>query len=274
MSRRKVALTIAGSDSGGGAGVAADLKTFQAYGVWGALAVTAVTAQNTRGLQAIHPLPPGLVRAQIDSVASDLGVDALKTGMLATAKNVRAVAAAIVDFELSNLVLDPVLVASQGGTLLDPWALGALRDELLPLATVLAPNLPEAEALLGRPIKGADEMEAAAAELAGPAGAAAVYLKGGHLPESGGADDCLFIRGKSPRWFRGPRLHVPDRHGTGCVLTAAIAAGLAVGLDVAEACSEAKRFVTEAIAGGGGVGKGVGPVDPGAGSGPGSRPVS
>lgn len=280
VSARRVALTIAGSDSGGGAGVAADLKVFQAHGVWGALAITAVTAQNTIGLQAVHRLPPEVVRAQIDSVASDLGADSVKTGMLATAAIVRTVAAAVSHWRLPNLVVDPVLAASHGGALLEPDALAALREELIPLATVVAPNLPEAEALLGRAVGGRDDMEAAAAELAGFAGPhrrLAVYLKGGHLAGPAGADDCLFIPGEGPRWLEGPRLDRPHTHGTGCVLTAAIAAGLALGQEVPDACAAAKRFVTAAIAGGGGVGKGVGPVDPGAGSGPGQRsapPVS
>jgi hydroxymethylpyrimidine/phosphomethylpyrimidine kinase len=270
--RRRVALTIAGSDSSAGAGVAADLKVFQAYGVWGTLALTAVTAQNTVGVQDVFPLPPGIVRAQIESVASDMGVDALKTGMLADAAVVRAVSAAVADLGLTKLVVDPVLVASHGRPLLEPAALGALRDELIPRAAVLAPNLIEAEALLGRPVRDREAMAGAAADLAalaGPGGGLAVYLKGGHLDDSMSAVDLLLAPGSPPRWLESPRLEQPHTHGTGCVLSAAITAGLALGLDVAESSTAAKRFVTAAIAAGGGVGKGVGPIDPGAGSGPG-----
>ncbi len=270
---RRVALTVAGSDSGGGAGVAADLKVFQAYGVWGTLALTAVTAQNTLGLQAVFPLPPAAVAAQIDSVASDLGVNALKTGMLATAEIVETVARAVGKWQLPNLVVDPVLAASQGGALLVPDAVAALRDVLLPQATVVAPNLPEAEVLLGRQVSDHEDMEAAAAELGDRTGTA-IYLKGGHLSGPGGADDCLYLPGEGIRWLRGPRLAGPGTHGTGCVLTAAIAAGLALGWGVADACAAAKRLVTAAIAGGARVGKGAAPVDPGAGSNPGERPVS
>jgi hydroxymethylpyrimidine/phosphomethylpyrimidine kinase len=277
VNRRRVALTVAGSDSGGGAGVAADLKVFQAYGVWGTLALTAVTAQNTQGVQAVYPLPPDLVRAQIRSVASDMGVDAVKTGMLANAGIVRAVAVAVDELKLPRLVVDPVLAASHGPSLLDRDALAAAREELLPRAAVIAPNLPEAEALLNRSIRDRGDMESAAVELAGlggPGAGLAVYLKGGHLPDPAGAPDLLLVPGSGPRWLEGPRLDQAHTHGTGCVLTAAIAAGLALGWEVFDACTAAKRFVTDAIAAGGGVGKGVGPVDPGAGLGAGQPPVS
>ena len=256
----RVALTIAGSDSGGGAGIQADLKTFEAFGVWGTSAITGVTAQNTLGVHDSLVLPPSLVRAQIDAVVDDLGVAAAKTGMLGSAAVIEAVAEAVRDHRLNPLVVDPVLVTSHGDLLLEADAIGVLRLALLPLAAVITPNLPEAEALLDRPIEGVAAMEEAAAELAS-FGSAAVLLKGGHL---GGtrSPDILWQDGQ-PYWLDGPRRHARHTHGTGCTLSAAICAQLALGEALAPACTRAKEFVTAAIAAGVEVGQGVGPVNPG-----------
>jgi hydroxymethylpyrimidine/phosphomethylpyrimidine kinase len=264
--RRPVALTIAGTDSGGGAGVAADLKTFEAHGVWGAAAITAVTAQNTLGVQAFEAVTPELVRAQIASVAADLGVDAAKTGMLASAAIVEAVAATVTELGVGPLVVDPVLVSKHGDRLLAPDAVDAIRILLLPLATVLTPNLPEAEALVGFAVRDRAGMEAAARALL-ELGPEVVLVKGGHLAVDGGgtSPDCLLAADASdgPVWLEGVRIPGRHTHGTGCVLSAAIAAELARGMDPADACAAAKRFVERAIAAGVALGSGVGPVDPG-----------
>lgn len=258
--RRPVAMTIAGSDSGGGAGITADLKTFEAHGVWGTVAMVAVTAQNTLGVQGFETLSPSLVRAQIESVAGDIGVDAAKTGMLATAELVTTVAGAVRDVGLRNLVVDPVFVSKHGDTLLGDDAVGALREELLPVASVVTPNLPEAAALVGGSIDGRADMEAAGRELAA-LGPLVVLVKGGHL--SGEASpDCLVVGGEV-RWLEGARIAGRHTHGTGCVLSAAVTAELARGMEPADACIAAKRFIEKAIAAGVELGSGVGPVDPG-----------
>lgn len=256
-----VALTIAGTDSGGGAGVTADLKTFEAHGVWGTAAVVAVTAQNTLGVQAFETLPAALVRAQVESVATDVGVDAAKTGMLATAELVGAVAAAVRDFGVGPLVVDPVFVSKHGDTLLADDAVAALRAELLPSAAVVTPNLPEAEALVGFGIVDRAAMAEAARALVA-AGAGAALVKGGHLAAEA-SPDCLVVAGSPPVWLEGARLPGRHTHGTGCALSAAITAGLARGVPLAEACRAAKAFVERAIAAGVELGGGVGPVDPG-----------
>jgi hydroxymethylpyrimidine/phosphomethylpyrimidine kinase len=256
----RVALTIAGTDSGGGAGVGADLKTFEAHGVWGTCAVVAVTAQNTLGVQAFAVLPPGLVRQQIESVAGDIGVDAAKTGMLATAEMVGAVAEALVAVGRPPLVVDPVFVSKHGDTLLADDAVAAMHRLLLPIATVVTPNLPEASALTGVDIRDRSGMEEAAAVLSRSA-AGTVMVKGGHL---GGDEspDLVWADGLAT-WLEGPRIPGRHTHGTGCTLSAAIAAGLARGMDPGDACLAAKRFVERAIAAGVPLGSGVGPVNPG-----------
>ncbi|MEA2972207.1 MAG: hydroxymethylpyrimidine/phosphomethylpyrimidine kinase [Actinomycetota bacterium] len=261
--RRPVALTIAGTDSGGGAGVVADLKTFEALGVWGTAAITAVTAQNTLGVQAFEAVTPELVRAQIASVAADLGVDAAKTGMLASAEVVEAVATTVAQLGVGPLVVDPVLVSKHGDRLLAPDAVDAVRTLLLPLATVLTPNLPEAEALVGFPVRTRADMEAAARALV-ELGAEVVLVKGGHLADGERSPDCLLVAdADGPMWLDGARLPGRHTHGTGCVLSAAITAGLAKGMEPADACVAAKRFVERAIGAGVALGSGVGPVDPG-----------
>jgi hydroxymethylpyrimidine/phosphomethylpyrimidine kinase len=257
---RPVALTIAGSDSGGGAGIQADLKTFEAFGVWGTSALTGVTAQNTVGVQDALVLPPALVRAQIDSVMTDIGVAAAKTGMLGSGAVIEAVAAAVAEHRIRPLVVDPVLVTSTGDLLLEDGAIGVLRSVLLPLAALVTPNLPEAAALLGHPVQGMDGMEEAAAELAAD-GPAAVLIKGGH---AGGdrSPDVLWRNGRA-EWFEGARLPGRYSHGTGCTLSAAICAQLAAGVELGDACAAGKVFVAGAIAHGIELGHGVGPVNPG-----------
>ena len=263
---RPVALTAAGTDSGGGAGAVADVKTFEAHGVWATVAITAVTAQNTVGVQAVHDLPAAVVRAQLESVATDFNVAAFKTGMLASTEIVRVVAAAIRDLALPGPVVDPVLRSSAGQSLGGAGMAEAIVTHLLPLAAVVTPNLDEAAVLTGSDrITSAAAMEGAARALAG-AGAAAVLVTGGHVDWVGGAPDCLLVRGQPDVvWLEGPRHPSPHTHGTGCVLSAAIAANIARGQDVEEACRRAKKFVTEAIAAASdlGLGHGVGPVAPG-----------
>jgi hydroxymethylpyrimidine/phosphomethylpyrimidine kinase len=255
--RRPRVLTIAGSDSGGGAGIQADLKTFSALGVYGMTAVTAVTVQNTRGVTDHLAMPPTLVRDQILSVTSDIGVDSAKTGMLADAAIVEAVADALGHARVPHLVIDPVIVSKHGHPLLAPGGVDMLTRELLPLATLVTPNLDEAAALTGLRVAGPEDMhDAAAAILA--LGAGAVLVKGGHLP--GPAAD-LLADGREEIWLTRPRIDTPNTHGTGCTLSAAIAAHLAAGLTVGDAVRAAKAFVTEAIAHALDLGGGIGPVD-------------
>lgn len=242
-----VALTVAGTDSSGGAGIAADLRVFDALGVVGAVAVTAVTAQNTLGVQAVEAVTPEMVRAQIGSVASDLGVSAVKTGMLASAAIVGAVSEAVRDFGLRRLVVDPVMAASAGGRLLDEEGVSALAG-LLELATVVTPNLAEAATLTGLAVEDREGMEKAANALVGM-GPDAVLVTGGHLADDPDAPDCLLVAGELPQWLEAPR--VPGGHdvrGTGSMLSAAICAQLALGADVAEACRRAKDFVSGQLA--------------------------
>jgi hydroxymethylpyrimidine/phosphomethylpyrimidine kinase len=256
---RPRALTIAGSDSGGGAGIQADLKTFSALGVFGTTAITAVTVQNTLGVQGYEELSPQTVADQIRAVATDIGVDAAKTGMLASRAIVEAVADAVAETRVPNLVVDPVFVSKHGHALLAPEAVEALRTRILPLATLVTPNLPEAAGLVGAPVATPADMERAARELVG-LGARAALVKGGHLG-SGGADD-LFFDGERLEWIRGERIPTRHTHGTGCVLSSAIAAHLALGLELLEAVRAGKAFVTEAIRHALALGGGIGPVDP------------
>ncbi|HEX4904942.1 MAG TPA: bifunctional hydroxymethylpyrimidine kinase/phosphomethylpyrimidine kinase, partial [Acidimicrobiales bacterium] len=229
--RPPVAMSIAGTDSGGGAGITADLKTFEAHGVWGTCAVVAVTAQNTIGVQAFETLPAALVEAQIRSVAGDIGVDAGKTGMLASAELVLAVAAAWAEVG-RPLVVDPVFVSKHGDTLLADDAVAALRDSLLPVATVVTPNLPEASALTGVDIADRDGMAEAASRLAGT-GVHTVMIKGGHL--GGDTSPDLVWTDGTATWLEAPRIAGRHTHGTGCTLSAAITAELARGMDPGDA---------------------------------------
>jgi hydroxymethylpyrimidine/phosphomethylpyrimidine kinase len=257
-----VALTIAGSDSSGGAGIQADLKTFTVLGVYGASVLTALTAQNTRGVSAILPVPPAFVTQQIDAVASDLDIAAVKTGMLNDRATVLAVVAGVRRHRLSPLVVDPVMVATSGDMLLEPEAVEALRRELLPLADIITPNLAEAARLLHLSVAADEaEMEAQARELLS-LGAKAVLLKGGH-GEGSESVDILVVRGASPVRLALPRVDTANTHGTGCTLSAAIAAGLAQGESLTDAVGAAKRFVHAALAAGQGlkIGGGAGPID-------------
>lgn len=254
------ALTIAGSDSGGGAGIQADLKTFQALGVYGMSAITALTAQNTLGVEGIHEVPAAFVRRQIDVVVADIGVDAVKTGMLANAEIVSAVAGAIRDHAIEQLVIDPVSASKHGDPLLRPEAIEALRDELLPLATVVTPNVGEVRVLVDVEIGGVGDLGRAAEALLA-LGPRWVLVKGGHLP---GNEDATDLLTDGDEWIEisSRRLETRDTHGTGCTLASAIAAGLALGRPVPDAVRGAKRFVTAAIAAGVRVGEGIGPVNP------------
>ncbi len=253
-----VALTIAGSDSGGGAGVQADLKTFHQWGVYGTSAITAITAQNTLGVQGVHPIPPATVAAQIDSVASDIPPRAVKSGMLANTEIVHVVAAGLRRHRLGGYVLDPVMVATSGDELLDPEAVASIREELVPLATVVTPNWPEAVILTGVRERNLRGMEMAARDIV-RRGAAAALIKGGHLEGDEVVD--LFWDGRSRRVFCGPRIDTRHTHGTGCTLSAAIAAGLARGTPLATAVGDAVTWVRAAIAGAPGLGAGRGPLD-------------
>jgi hydroxymethylpyrimidine/phosphomethylpyrimidine kinase len=249
-------MTIAGSDSGGGAGIQADLKTFQALGVYGASTLTAITAQNTLGVTAVHEIPVDVIAAQIDAVVSDIGVDAAKTGMLSSAEIIGSVSERIRYWHVERLVVDPVMVAKSGDRLLREDAVRALVDELLPLALVLTPNVPEAEVLVGRSLEGDAELRQAAREIVG-LGARCVLMKGGH--RQGNATDILFD-GHEFTEYSSERFDTPNTHGTGCTLSAAIAAGLARGLGVQDAVGDAKRYVTEAIRRSVPLGGGHGPV--------------
>lgn len=253
-----VALTIAGSDSGGGAGIQADLKTFQAFRVFGTSAVTAVTAQNTRGVTAVHPIPVPIVRAQIDAVAEDLRPAAAKTGMLATRELVVAVAEALARLEDVPCVVDPVMVSSSGHRLLDADAEGAVASELLPRAALVTPNLREARLLTGLSIEDVDDAHRAAERLM-EGGAAAALVKGGHL-EGGEAVDVLHHPGGRRTWRRA-RLDTRHTHGTGCTLSAAVAAGLARGLGLEEAVDLAIDFVRRGMEQAPGLGRGHGPLN-------------
>lgn len=257
-----VALTIAGSDSGGGAGIQADLKVFFALGCHGTSAVTALTAQNTVGVSGVFGVPEDFVVEQIDAIVSDIGVDAAKTGMLATAAIVSAVAASIRAHNIDRLVVDPVSISKHGDRLMTDDALDAYRTELFPLASVITPNLHEAGALLGREVVTLSDAEGAARELAA-FGSRAVLVKGGHLEDRPDeAVDVLFMDGDAIH-ISGPRYDTEDTHGTGCALSAAIAARLAHGDGLEAAVRYAKDFIAGAIRHGLRIGKGFGPVNPG-----------
>jgi hydroxymethylpyrimidine/phosphomethylpyrimidine kinase len=252
------ALTIAGSDSGAGAGIQADLKTFAAHGVYGTSAITAVTAQNTVAVSRFEPVSPDLVRAQIDAVMSDIGADAAKTGMLATAAIVRTVAAAIRDLRIPFVVVDPVMIAKSGDRLLDDAAMDAMKTDLLPCAFLVTPNIPEAEALTGLSITTDDERREAARQILA-FGPAAVVVKGGHFP-SRDIVDLLYADGGFSE-FKHERVASRHTHGTGCTFAASITASLALGRSLDEAIPLAQRYIAGAIRNGPEVGKGHGPMD-------------
>ena len=256
-------LSIAGSDSGGGAGIQADLKTFSALGCYGMTAITAITAQNTQGVRAIHGIPPDMLRAQIDAVAEDIGVDAVKIGMLHDPEVVRVVVQAIARHQMLQVVLDPVMVATSGDRLMADETVGVLVQELFPRVTVITPNLDEAALLLGRSIDGADALDEAASALLA-LGAPAVLLKGGHLPGDL-VVDVLAMAGGGRLRLQSPRIATHNGHGTGCTLSAAIAAHLALGLPLPQAVEQARAYILGAIAAGADVhtGHGHGPLNHG-----------
>ena len=256
----KIALTIAGSDSGGGAGIQADLKTFQQFGVFGTSVIVALTAQNTRGVRAVDTVSDAMVAAQLTALAEDLPPAALKTGMLAEAAIVRLVAKAIRENGWHPLVLDPVMVSSSGHRLLSTEAEDVIRDSLLPLATLVTPNLDEAAVLTGRVVHDVPTMERAGETLV-RFGAGAALIKGGHLAGSEATLTDVLATPDGPRRFSHPRLDTRSTHGTGCTLSAAVTAGLALGRPLEAAVEDALDFVHRAIARAPGLGAGQGPLD-------------
>ena len=255
-------LTIAGSDCGGGAGIQADLKTIGANGCYGMSVITALTAQNTVGVSAIHGVPPQFVRQQMEAVLSDIGTDAVKIGMLFSPELIVTVAEQLKKFAVTNIVLDPVMIAQSGDKLLQDAAIDALKKHLIPLASIITPNLPEASVLLGREITSMDMVDAAAKELCG-LGCANVLIKGGHL-RGEDSDDCLYLGDREEMIFLfAKRIDTQNNHGTGCTLSSAIAAGLAKGDTLITAVRKAKQYITGALAAGAlyTIGKGHGPVD-------------
>lgn len=263
LARYARVLSIAGSDSGGGAGIQADLKTFSALGCYGMTAITAITAQNTLGVRAIHGIPVDMLRAQIDAVAEDIGVDAVKIGMLHTPDVVRVVVKAIARHQMLQVVLDPVMVATSGDRLMAQDTVEVLVQELFPLSTVVTPNMDEAALLLGRAIDGADALDEAATALLA-LGAPAVLLKGGHLPGDT-VTDVLALAGGGRLRLQSPRIATHNGHGTGCTLSSAIACHLALGLPLPQAVEQARSYILGAIAAGADVrtGQGHGPLNHG-----------
>ena len=255
----KKALTIAGSDSGGGAGIQADLKTFTAFGVFGMSAITALTAQNTVGVQGIFEVSPEFVTEQIKSIMTDIGTDAAKTGMLANEIIVNTVADAIEKFRIPNVVVDPVMIAKSGDALLSETARQTIKARLIPLATVVTPNLFEAEALLNMKIETIANMKTAAQELK-KTGCQWILIKGGHLQNETEAIDVAYD-GKDFHLLQSPRFETKNTHGTGCTFSSAIAAGLARGYEPLKAIQRAKEFITEAIRESFPIGKGHGPTN-------------
>ncbi len=249
-------LTIAGSDSGGGAGIQADLKTFSALGCYGMSVLTALTAQNTRQVTAIHDIPPDFIRAQLDAVFGDIGADAIKIGMLNRSEVIRVVAAGLEKYQPEHIVVDPVMVAKSGDRLLQDEAVEAIKTTLIPISTLITPNLPEAEVLAGMKVTNRNEMELAGRQLL-KLGSDAVLVKGGHLVDGDISPDCLVFRDSSGRnkndssirvrWFEMPRIETKNNHGTGCTLSSAITAQLARGLSLEESVSSALSYLNGAL---------------------------
>ena len=259
MSRRKTALTIAGSDSSGGAGIQADIKTMMANGVYAMSAVTALTAQNTTGVTGIMEVTPDFLRLQMEAVFTDIFPDAVKIGMVSSAGLIHAIAEMLKKYQANNVVVDPVMIATSGARLIEEDAIETLRRELIPLATVLTPNIPEAETLCGEKIASAADMERAAACI-GERYGCAVLLKGGHKLND--ANDFLWEK-SGTRWYPGQRIDNPNTHGTGCTLSSAIAANLAKGMTLSGAVEQAKEYISGALAAMLDLGKGSGPMDHG-----------
>ena len=256
ISRKKV-LTIAGSDSSGGAGIQADLKTMTALGIYGMSVITALTAQNTTGVAGIFETDPGFVALQMDSVFTDIFPDAVKIGMVSGKETIRVIAQKLREYQAKNIVLDPVMVSTSGSRLLAEDAMGMLAEELLPLSAVLTPNIPEAEILAEMKIETEAQMEEAGEKISKRYGGA-VLVKGGHQVAT--ANDVLYRDGEWI-WFRGERVNNPNTHGTGCALSSAIACGLAEGKSVEESVKLAKEYLTGALSSGLDLGKGSGPLD-------------
>lgn len=254
----KIALTIAGSDSGGGAGIQADLKTFHQFGVFGTSVIVALTAQNTRGVCAVHPVPDGMVAAQLDAIAEDLPPAAVKTGMLATAALVNQIADAIRDRQWRAYVCDPVMVATSGDRLLDAAAESIVRARLLPLSALVTPNLDEAAILTGLDVRDPAQMERAGHRLL-ELGASAALVKGGHLEADVMTD--VLITARATRHFTHPRVATTSTHGTGCTLSAAITAGLALGRDLESAVEDGLDYVHRAMLAAPALGGGHGPLN-------------
>lgn len=250
-------LTIAGSDSCGGAGIQADLKTFSAHGVYGMSVITAVTAQNTQGVLAVQDISAELIGKQIEAIFDDIRVDGLKIGMVSQIETINAIAEGLRFYKPSNIVLDPVMVSKSGYHLLQPEAKEALASSLLPLATVVTPNIPEAEVITGRRIDGIEDMEKAA-RMIFEMGSQNVLIKGGHLDDE--ATDILFD-GTNIICLKSRRVDTKNTHGTGCTLSAAIASNLAKGYSIGEAVARAKEYITVAIENSLSIGKGVGPTN-------------
>lgn len=259
MSQPPRVLVVAGSDSGGGAGIQADIKTLSALGAYAMTAVTAITVQNTLGVSDVHGIPSPVVAAQMRACLDDIGADAIKLGMLHSAELIGAVAAVLRDYPSIPVIADPVMVAKGGAALLQSAAVGALAAEILPLATIVTPNTDEAAVLLGAPVDDETQAEAAAAILSSRYGTA-VLLKGGHL-SGAGVRNLLVRPGHAPESFVSPRIDTPHTHGTGCTLASAIAAGVGAGLALNEAVAHACRFVHAAIANAPRFGQGHGPID-------------
>ena len=253
----RTALTIAGSDSGGGAGIQADLKTMLANGVFGMSAITALTAQNTLGVQGIYEVTPEFLELQLDSVFQDFRPDAVKIGMVSSEKLIRSIARKLKEYSAHNVVLDPVMVSTSGSKLLADGAASTLMKELIPLADIITPNIPEGEVLAGMKITSPADMETAAAKIGGTH-RCAVLLKGGHNLND--ANDLLYRDGEC-RWFKGRRIDNPNTHGTGCTLSSAIASNLAKGCDMDPAVSLAKEYISGALAAMLDLGSGAGPMD-------------
>lgn len=256
---RKTALTIAGSDSSGGAGIQADIKTMMANGVYAMSAVTALTAQNTTGVTGIMEVTPEFLQLQLDAVFTDIYPDAVKIGMVSSEALIHCIAETLQRYQAKNVVVDPVMVASSGRRLMEEEAIGVLKKEIFPRATLLTPNIPEAEVLCGRKIVSAEDMEMAAEQI-GCAYGSAVLLKGGHHLE--GANDFLWTK-DACHWFYGQRIENPNNHGTGCTLSSAIAANLAKGKNLEAAVEKAKAYLSGALAAMLDLGKGSGPMDHG-----------
>lgn len=252
------ALTIAGSDSSGGAGIQADIKTMTAHGVYAMSAITALTAQNTTGVTDIMEVTPAFLAEQLDCIFTDIYPDAVKTGMVSSSALIETIAEKLSAYHVKNIVVDPVMVATSGARLISEEAIGTLKSKLLPLATVITPNIPEAEVLSEMEIKSETDMEKAAKVICETLGCA-VLLKGGH--QLNDANDLLYQKTAAPVWFRGKRIDNPNTHGTGCTLSSAIASNLAKGHDLATSVKYAKTYISSALAAMLDLGKGSGPMN-------------